>query len=200
MSIIKLKRNLSNKRTKKAKQFRKTTKQRGGMDPSSRGKSKSKTPSASVRTSSRFAGKPLMTQVKFNKGNNPASPAELQAVVNKIKEGPQIVADIVITHKKTPNEQHAFLVDVRSSEGKIMISDWGGETNKTRGRSNPDWSQYSTFMTSLEEKFGLPIEYYPVDQVLYDKALDHHGRCRNSGGCSNYIYAWVNKHYSDYSI
>ena len=196
MSIIKLKRNLSNKQDKKAKQFRKTTKRRGGMDPVS--KSKSKSPASSVRSSSRLSRIPLMPQLKFNKGNNPASPTELQAVVNKIKEGPQIVADIVITHKDRPNEQHAFLVDVHSSEGKIMISDWGGKNNRTRG--GKDWTQYSTFMTSLEEKFGLPIEYYPVDQVLYNKALAHHGRCRNSGGCSNYVYAWVNKHVDDYRL
>lgn len=174
------------------------------MDPVSKSKSKSKgknkSPASSLRSSSRLSGLPLMPQLKFNKGNNPASSAELQAVVNKIKEGPQIVADIVITHEDRSDEQHAFLVDVRSSERKIMIADWGGESNKTRGLSNPDWEQYSTFMTLLESKFGLPIEYYTVDKVLYNKALAHHGRCHNSGGCSNYVYAWVNKHVKDYRL
>jgi len=122
--------------------------------------------------------------------------SELINFVNEeIDLGPQIVSIPV------PPYRHAFLVDVQPK--RIMISDWGGEQNKTLGivgskDYEPGWEQYSDLMIKLEEKYKRPIEYYPVDQELYTCAFNHN-EINNGGGCSNYIYAWVQKYYPDYS-
>jgi hypothetical protein len=55
-------------------------------------------------------------------------------------------------------------------------------------------------MHLLKEKYKLPIEYYPIDTVLAKEAMQHHKSHKNtkesegSGGCSYYIYKWVEKH------
>jgi len=130
-----------------------------------------------------------------------ASEKKLIDFVNaEINPGPQIVSIPV------PPQRHAFLVDVQPK--KIMVSDWGGEENKTvgleyiSGRKNkkyePPYKQYSDLMIKLEEKYTRPIEYYAVDQELYAVA-DKFSECNNgNGGCSNYIYAWVKKYYPEY--
>jgi len=122
--------------------------------------------------------------------------AELIKFINEeITNGPQIVSIPV------PPYRHAFLVDIQPK--KIMISDWGGEENKTLGIAEnadyePGWEQYSDLMIKLEEKYKRPIEYYPVDQELYKIALNHN-ETNGGGGCSYYIYAWVQKYYPNYS-
>jgi hypothetical protein len=122
--------------------------------------------------------------------------SELINFINEeIDLGPQIVSIPV------PPYRHAFLVDVQPK--RIMISDWGGEQNKTLGivgskDYEPGWEQYSDLMIKLEEKYKRPIEYYPVDQELYTCAFNHN-EINNGGGCSNYIYAWVQKYYPEYS-
>jgi dipeptidyl aminopeptidase/acylaminoacyl peptidase len=121
-------------------------------------------------------------------------------VKNEINDGPQIVSIPV------PPQRHAFLVDVQPR--KIMVSDWGGEENKTAGleyisgRKNkqydPRYKQYSDLLTKIEEKYKRPIEYYAVDEELHADA-DKFSECNNgNGGCSNYIYAWVKKYYPEY--
>jgi hypothetical protein len=122
---------------------------------------------------------------------------ELKDLVNKINYGPQIVSIPV------PPYRHAFLVDIQRNKKKIMISDWGGPENKTAGikgsdNYEPGWEQYSDLMIKLEQKYGLPIEYYPVDKELYEKSDEHNNMC-SGGGCSHYIYAWKEIYYPDYS-
>jgi len=121
-------------------------------------------------------------------------------VNNSINYGPQIVSLPV------PPERHAFLVDIQND--RIMISDWGGYENKTRGeyqiqgRRNPNympnWKQYSDFMRELERKYNLYVEYYPKDVELVEKSNIVNNKC-NGGGCSHYIYDWVKKYYPTYS-
>lgn len=129
---------------------------------------------------------------------------ELRNAVKKIKyDIPQVVSLPV------PPSRHAFIVHVQ--DDKIMISDWGGHDNqyrgvaKIKGKKNRDyesnWEQYSEFMHLLEEKFKLLIEYYPIDESLAEEAMIHHRSHKNtketdgSGGCSYYIYKWMDKHY-----
>ena len=122
--------------------------------------------------------------------------AELIKFINEeITDGPQIVSIPV------PPYRHAFLVDIQPK--KIMISDWGGEENKPLGiigseDYQPGWEQYSDLMIRLEQKYKRPIEYYPVDQELFKIAVNHNQR-NGGGGCSYYIYAWVQKYYPNYS-
>jgi hypothetical protein len=122
-------------------------------------------------------------------------------VKNEITIGPQIVSIPV------PPQRHAFLVDVQPD--KIMVSDWGGEENKTVGleyissrRKNkkyePPYEQYSDLMIKLEEKYERPIVYYAVDPELLRAAETFSEECGGNGGCSNYIYAWVKKNYPQY--
>lgn len=109
-------------------------------------------------------------------------------------------------------ERHAFLVDIQPKNQRIMISDWGGDKNKERGieyfqknkrkirnvNYNENWLQYSQFMELLEKKYNLPIEYYDVDDELYEEADLHHTAHNFGGGCSYYIYKWVSKYYPGY--
>lgn len=115
-------------------------------------------------------------------------------VYNEIADGPQVVS------LPTPPYRHAFLVNITPS--KIKISDWGGENNRERGKITPDsptegnLRNYTQFMDLLEEKYSpRKIEYYPVDQEQYDISSTYHDKC-DGGGCSNYIYAWIDKHNS----
>jgi hypothetical protein len=130
-----------------------------------------------------------------------ASEEELNDFVNnEINYGPQIVSIPV------PNQRHAFLIDVQPK--KIMISDWGGKEHKTSGleyicgRKNrkyePRFKQYSDLMIKLEEKYGTRIQYYAIDNELYNDAYKFSQECGGNGGCSNYIYAWVKKYYPEY--
>ena len=122
---------------------------------------------------------------------------QLISLVNIIVYGPQIVSLPV------PPYRHAFLVDVQQRKKRIMVSDWGGPENKTAGIKGSDnyesgWEQYSDLMIKLEQKYGWPIEYYPVDKELYEKSMEHNTMC-SGGGCSHYIYAWKKVYYPDYS-
>ena len=125
----------------------------------------------------------------------PASDKELQKFINEeIEDGPQIVSI------PAPPYRHAFLVDVQQK--KIMVSDWGGKTNKTAGiigskNYEPGWEQYSDLMSKLEKKYKKKIEYYPVNKNLY-KIANKLNTERGGGGCSYYIYEWVKEYYPDY--
>jgi hypothetical protein len=184
----KLKKTVSNSKLRKSK--KNCTMKRGGMI-SSRRMSQSRSITSASRKSQR--GLLIMPQFSFGKGNVQASFGELNAVVQQIQPGPQIVTDIVISHEGRDNEQHAFLVDVQ--DDKIMISDWGGRANYMT--NDEDWNQYKTFMRALQQKFRLPIEYYDVDKTIRKTALKHHCTFNNSGGCSNYIYAWAHKKFGE---
>ena len=110
-------------------------------------------------------------------------------VYHEIKEGPQLVTLSV------PPERHTILVNVQPS--KIMISDWGGIEHKNLGESYEEWKQYSDFIAKLDER-GPPVDYYPIDKEIKREAEGHREQC-NGGGCSNYIFKWVQKHYPEYS-
>jgi len=123
---------------------------------------------------------------------------ELKNLVNnQINYGPQIVSIPV------PPFRHAFLVDVQKEKKRVMISDWGGSINKTAGIAGtanytPGWEQYSELMIKLEQKYGWPIEYFPIDEELFNNSLEHNNTC-SGGGCAHYIYPWVKKYYPDYT-
>jgi hypothetical protein len=118
---------------------------------------------------------------------------ELSDLIDQISIGPQIVSMPV------PPYRHAFLIDVQPK--RIMVSDWGGEKNARlgllKGKQYEGWKQYTALMIQLENKYKLPIQYYPVDETLYAIADQH--SCDNSGGgCSHYIYDWVKIYYPEY--
>jgi hypothetical protein len=151
-----------------------------------------------IRKSKRICGDSPTNIVDIGIGSNPVTDLELRRfVTNDIKYNlPQIV-----TLPISPS-RHAFMVHVKLTEGKIMISDWGGKSNKTRGRKFKVWRQYSKLMKLLEEKYKLPIVYYAIDNKIKEKAENHHKNFKNkkeiygSGGCSYYIFEWMETHNS----
>lgn len=157
------------------------------------------------RKSRRISGEhPQITiEIGSSTQTNPVTEAKLQEAITKIEyDIPKVVSLPV------PPSRHAFLVHVQ--DDKIMISDWGGHDNLYRGvkriknKKNSDyesnWEQYSEFMHLLEVKFNLPIDYYPIDTKLARLAKKYHESRPSarepdgSGGCSEYIYRWMNKH------
>jgi len=164
--------------------------------------------SPQTRISRRVRGEhPQITiEIGSSTQTTPVTGAELHNAVKKIKYHiPQVVSLPV------PPSRHAFIVHVQRENNRIMISDWGGHDNqyrgveKIKGKKNRDyesnWEQYSEFMHLLETKFKLPIEYYPIDESLAEEAMRHHRSHKNtketdgSGGCSYYIYKWMDIHY-----
>lgn len=121
-------------------------------------------------------------------------------VYNEIQYGPQIVS------LQIPPERHAFLVDIIENT-KIMISDWSGSENETaglkkiNGKKNteykPEWSQYSEFMQLLQEKYSLPLSFYPIDEELQTVSMQK-SNAVGGGGCSDYIFKWANQYYPEY--
>ena len=186
---------INNKPTKKSPKMRRTIKK---SLPSTRiniKESERKRKKAMPTVSLGVIPSGYVSNIKF------ASEQELiDFVKDEINHGPQIVSIPV------PPQRHAFLVDVQRN--KIMISDWGGEENKTVGleyisgkknkKYEPPFKQYSDLMKKLEEKYKKPIEYYAIDDELYNDAYKFSEECNGNGGCSNYIYAWVKKYYPEY--
>lgn len=124
-------------------------------------------------------------------------------VNNEIHDGLQIVSFPV------PPERHAILVNIKND--KIMISDWGGEKMYKRGKQFIDvdesttmienpiyeerWKIYTEFIDELQYKYiDKNVEYYEIDPVLKEEANEHHRLNHEAGGCSYYIYAWLDKH------
>ena len=105
--------------------------------------------------------------------------------VNEMKNMPQIV------NLPTPPERHAIFVNV-ISENSVMISDWGGNGN--RNSRSAKWKYYHQFIKCLEKKYT-NVEYYDVDEELYNIANEKHTKC-NHGGCSEYLDLWLNKIYT----
>lgn len=63
------------------------------------------------------------------------------------------------------------------------------------------WKQYIQFLDLLLAKYtGFTIEFYPVDNDIYEMASIHHASHSSgveksgSGGCSYYIYDWTKRH------
>jgi hypothetical protein len=176
-----------NKITSKNKKIYRTTMKGSGK----------KQQQTTIRTSRRLQkGKIHIPTKDLGSGNRVVNESKIKAFVkNEISHDvPQVVSLPV------PPERHAFLVDVKIDEGKIMISDWGGKTNRNRDEDNDAWNIYCDFMDKLEEKYKLKIQYYNIDAKLKKDAIEHHEFHNNSGGCSNYIYKWIEKHYPDYGV
>lgn len=150
-----------------------------------------------LRNSQRISGNKPLYIVDIGESSKPTTDVVLRRyVTNEIKEDvPQIVSLPI------PPSRHAFMVHVQQTEGNIMISDWGGKSNKTRGRKFKNWRQYSEFMKLLEDKYKLPIVYYDIDDIIKEEAEEHHKKHKNnkekygSGGCSYYIFKWMETHY-----
>ena len=104
-------------------------------------------------------------------------------------------------------ERHAFVVLVLENKQKIMLADWV-KRNLDDLEDNDDWKIYVKFMKMLQEKYrGYTLEFFPVDDELYEEADEHHeknkGKKRKgeededdtgAGGCSYYITKWEKKH------
>lgn len=105
-------------------------------------------------------------------------------VEEKISEGPQIVNFAV------GNYNHAILVDVQPD--KVMISDWKGDPRLSL-TGNENYRNYFELLDALEKKH--PVEYYPIDLYLRDKADKQNILKGNAGGCSEYLYNWINVYY-----
>jgi hypothetical protein len=139
-----------------------------------------------IRKSRRLDKQGLFIPTKeLGNSSRPVSNIELERFVSvEIDDQlPQIISIPL------PPERHAFLLHVQKE--KIMVSDWGGSKQKMN-------EHYSQFMKSVENKYGLPIEYFDIDTILYKEADEHHKRFSSSGGCSYYIYEWVKRNYSGY--
>jgi hypothetical protein len=124
----------------------------------------------------------------------PLTEEEFSNLIDQISIGPQIVSIPV------PPYRHAFLIDVQPK--RIMVSDWGGEKNARlgllKGKKYEGWRQYTALMIQLENKYKLPIQYYPVDEILHATA-EQQSCDAGGGGCSKYIYDWVKIYYPEYS-
>lgn len=125
-----------------------------------------------------------------------ASEKEMTNLVNSINYGPQIVSIPV------PPWRHAFLIDIQKNKKKIIISDWGGANNMTAGIINSQnyeagWEQYYDLLIRLKKKYNYPIEYFPIDKEIYNISFEHNKQCKG-GGCSHYIFQWINKYYPEY--
>jgi hypothetical protein len=150
--------------------------------------------SQTKRTTSRGNLIPQLVLGKVGTGYNSNRPATLKEVVQFIKEiqpGPTLVSLPV------KPQRHAFFIDVQTE--KIMVSDWGGKDNETMDEEEPEWFEYCEVLRRLSAKYRLPIEFYEVDEELYCEAEKHNEQC-GGGGCSYYIYKWVNKYYTGYKI
>ena len=124
-----------------------------------------------------------------------------------IQPGPQI-----ITFPMQPYS-HSILVDVQPENKRIMISDWilltgyddvaGLRSLKERFHDTTDEEEvlkhqdYKHILELLTEKYPYyKIIYYPVDVEMKRKIWQELGP-KKFGGCSQYIYDWVDTYYPD---
>jgi len=107
-------------------------------------------------------------------------------VLYKIKLGPQVVNFAVGTYN------HAILVDVQDEN--IMISDWNGDELITS--TNKDNRNYRELIAALESKYtGKRVRFYHVDPYLKKTADEVHKSKGNAGGCSEYLFSWLDVYY-----
>ena len=155
--------------------------------------------SNSIR-STRSNRKPMIDTLEINGQSNTAVRKEY--LINFINNNISLDEPVIVS-LPVPPERHAFLVHIKSDTNEILISDWGGEENKNRDKNNPNhpWSNYCNFLRLLKKKYSeYNIVYYPVDEEIEKEADEHHKCNSSSGGCSYYIYKWVEKHYPDYKV
>jgi len=88
---------------------------------------------------------------------------------------------------------HAILVDVEPD--KVMLSDWNGD-NVITNPSSPDYRNYRELIQALEGKYDdRQINFYPVDPYLKSLADIVSQEKGDAGGCSEYLYSWLNVYY-----
>jgi len=109
-------------------------------------------------------------------------------VKEKITDGPQIVNFAV------GNYNHAILVDVVHKDNKVLIADWKGDP-RLSFQENSSYRNYFELLAALKKKYNCIVEYYPVDLYLKNIADIKNAEKRNAGGCSEYLYNWINVYY-----
>lgn len=160
-------------------------------------KSRSKTASIPPMRTRAERASHIIYQISFGKGLTRLSESIFNKLIETIQPNrPTIITDFPIL----ANSTHAFLVEIRPEEKRIMVSDWGGSKNENLGDTIPGWKQYTDFLRALSKKHKLPIKYYVPDHELFKVAEIHHERFHGSGGCSNYIYAWIDKMYPNHQL
>lgn len=140
---------------------------------------------------------------------------ELDNLVAKIEEGRlYLINDFVISTNKLdedglefPKDRHAFMVEVQAD--KIMMVDWQ-DRNKDDYTKLRHWDNFFRFIEKLETKFGKPVVFRDVDMELQEKAVECHesrgkydsetGERSGEGGCSDYIYRFIDKYYPNYAL
>ena len=141
-------------------------------------------------------------------GHRATDPTKIYKFVEEdIKDGPQIVEFPMQPYS------HSILVDVQPENKRIMISDWillTGVDAVTKLRSlterfhdNTDEEEvlkhqdYKHILELLKEKYpDYKIIYYPVDMNMKKRiwaSLDE----KKQGGCSIYLYDWIDTYYPD---
>jgi hypothetical protein len=162
----------------------------------------------SRRTSRRISGEHLQTTVEIGTGNSFITKDIIQTAVNKLNPGVPTIVSLPL-----PPERHAFLVYIDENEKSIKFADWGirgldpKQPKKRRNEKQPAfnvkmnlWNRMRNFYEFIELltiKFPYEITYYPVDEVLSETANLKHDTHHGSGGCSEYIYEWIDKHFPD---
>lgn len=123
---------------------------------------------------------------------------QIKTFVDNFTDGAQTVS------LPTYPQSHSILVNIEVQEDdtkKVMIVDWGGrknwglgkDKNKKKRNQYKKWHYYTMLLDAINEKYG-PVEYYVIDKVLYLKALFKHDNNNGQGGCSEYLFSWIDKH------
>lgn len=124
---------------------------------------------------------------------------QINTFVNNLTDGPQVIS------LPTPPDSHSIFVNIIPLEDgtkKVMISDWNGEAPRFLGKTQPknkkekdaikQWKYYTMLIKALENKYRTQnVEYYPKDDKLAAEADDKNTKCNNQGGCSEYMYRWI---------
>jgi len=161
-------------------------------------------------TDTKKSKKGIMVKVRSLGNSEPASDSygkrkftkeQISTFVSHLEDGIQIVS------LPTPPQSHSIVVNIvdTATGKKVMIADWGGEKNRYLGKDTfaktgkrktigkPQWQIYSMLIDALEEQRG-SVEYYPVDDEIYAEAAEKHETCSGQGGCSHYMFEWIDKH------
>jgi hypothetical protein len=121
---------------------------------------------------------------------------QIDTFVDNLTDGPQVIS------LPTPPDSHSIFVNIIMEHGKktVMISDWNGEAPRFLGKTQPknkkeaieQWKYYTMLIQALEQKYGIKnVKYYPKDETLAAEADDKNTKCNNQGGCSEYMYKWI---------
>jgi len=142
--------------------------------------------------------------------------AQIKDFVNKaIIDGLQIVS------LPTPPQSHSIVVIVK--DDVIQIVDFNYDTGLTIGEEGLDeekrtlklsklktkakkeeqlalyesWRQYTIMIEAIKTKYiGRPVKFVPIDKhsAIYKRAENKSKKC-GMGGCSEYVYGWLDETY-----